>query len=1195
MGYNFVDDRIAFIEALRERMQQVGSFSKCWDANALRGMNPRSGNTYQGGNRIRIADDIIRNKYEDHRYMTFKQIQDAGYKLKKGAKGIRLEKWGIRENTKEVKDENGNIEMVMNGKKHMFCSAFTVFNGDMIEGLPPRDVHILEKNLYDIVATDIQNSSECPVYNLPHQGKAYYSPSKDEIVLPPRETFKDAESYLSVLIHEIAHSTGHELRLNRSFGNEFGSKEYAKEELRAQMASMFVQSTLGLEINPDHYDNSAAYLKSWDSLFKEEPNEFFKAAADAEKICERVVEKYNEYIKEKELEAENNLESDEVKNIEKNLNGVVKTHRVGGTLASETTYVNGVPNGLYREYSLEGDLLSEGEYKNGKLDGWNYTYYEDGKREKYEEYFVEGIVKERTTFNFDGDINNIVNFNEDHTKTTTYNIEEITSEQLQFERKYGMSTVEVDITKNHEGKLHLNFLGYDEWYDKDFDSFSDLKEELKEFLKEKDFELIKSSLNLEEKSLETEMSNEEFEKIKEENTAAILSGDVKKEIEAIQKEKETPLRPKAEITDPNINAYMEGGLNCTGIFNSQGKKEGVHRIYLRDMEKLVLKQENTYENGNLKDEKTYNKRGELEKHHIRLNEHGGFYKEIWHNNIREYYVETDENNMRNGTATRYYIDGSPACIENYLNNEKHGESKVYFRENGELFYVENYKNGKREGDEITYNRAGEVKSIKSFKENFAHGTHKYFENGILTGEYNYKMGIKEGSFKNYYENGNLKNESMWKNNKLHGLSRELDINGKIISETNFSSGKPVKELLFAALKEVDNSNPFSPKIIKSEENAVGHTTNSSLKLIENAIKKDVYKTDKNYILEISSPKHSTKSDEIYIQIDIGNGKGKFDETKSITENIKEKFQIQLENKIQNVVEVLGNADRGSFQKYMDKLDKFTSSLSKEEKKLEKEPVEKVKVEKETYYTIETEEKILFHGTQKNFIDLVVNVKWDALKDKNNLPYQELEFAAKEGATPLTIEKYGDLEQFYEQAFFRENPNCLPVEINKTKVKEIYKDLVVEFDWSESGKVNDFMEKQGGNILKGKEAYSLIKLMSREDRILNEKRKNPEYTGDLYHKTKFKYIKIKDFVMHDVRVDIGDLEFGGKNTVSNALQHRFENVLNNLEKNYLNETKDPKVLSDYKNHFKEMRNELALGIKAIKKSEKSLEKENDRGR
>ena len=128
---------------------------------------------------------------------------------------------------------------------------------------------------------------------------AYYSPKTDEIHLPSKEDFVDMPEYYSTALHEIGHSTGHEKRLSRSLSTDRSSPDYAKEELRAEIASMFLEQDLGVEVKEKNIENNSAYIASWKSSIKEDPNILFKAIADAERITKFVM------AKEKEIKKEN--------------------------------------------------------------------------------------------------------------------------------------------------------------------------------------------------------------------------------------------------------------------------------------------------------------------------------------------------------------------------------------------------------------------------------------------------------------------------------------------------------------------------------------------------------------------------------------------------------------------------------------------------------------------------------------------------------------------------------------------------------------------------------------------------------------------------------------------------------------------------------------------------------------------------
>jgi antirestriction protein ArdC len=121
----------------------------------------------------------------------------------------------------------------------------------------------------------------CPI-NQVKGDKAYYSPARDEIVIPTREQFVDGEAFATNTLHECAHATGAESRLNRTMGHAFGSEEYAKEELTAELSAALIASQHGLT---KHVKNdSAAYLKSWLGSLQQGPD-FLKTVLSEVKRC----------------------------------------------------------------------------------------------------------------------------------------------------------------------------------------------------------------------------------------------------------------------------------------------------------------------------------------------------------------------------------------------------------------------------------------------------------------------------------------------------------------------------------------------------------------------------------------------------------------------------------------------------------------------------------------------------------------------------------------------------------------------------------------------------------------------------------------------------------------------------------------------------------------------------------------------
>ena len=122
--------------------------------------------------------------------------------------------------------------------------------------------------------------------------RCYYDIDKHRIVLPPDNHFFNKEALLSTLAHEIAHSTSK--GLEREVTGEFGSEEYAKEELRAEIASAYICAELGIDTSMNE-NNNVAYIQSWSTAIKDNYKYLEDAVKDADKICNYVIEKGEVY------------------------------------------------------------------------------------------------------------------------------------------------------------------------------------------------------------------------------------------------------------------------------------------------------------------------------------------------------------------------------------------------------------------------------------------------------------------------------------------------------------------------------------------------------------------------------------------------------------------------------------------------------------------------------------------------------------------------------------------------------------------------------------------------------------------------------------------------------------------------------------------------------------------------------------
>lgn len=270
-------------------------WQKPWDAGIAAMNRPHNfnGRPYHGVNALMLWCTAIDKGYEDPRWLTFKQVNKLGGHVNKGEKAQIVEYWQWE---KEVENpETGEKEKVPLEHPKVYRAA--VFNADQCTGLPKLRRQAQKWSPVERAENIIAANGVPVTHNT--DGSAFYSPGGDFICLPPRESFATVDAYYSTLLHEVGHSTGHPTRLNREFGGQFGSEGYAREELRAELASTFLCGELGIATTGSD-EQHAAYVKSWVSALKNDYNEIFRAAADAEKICNYLYEWEKEYLQLKE-------------------------------------------------------------------------------------------------------------------------------------------------------------------------------------------------------------------------------------------------------------------------------------------------------------------------------------------------------------------------------------------------------------------------------------------------------------------------------------------------------------------------------------------------------------------------------------------------------------------------------------------------------------------------------------------------------------------------------------------------------------------------------------------------------------------------------------------------------------------------------------------------------------------------------
>lgn len=258
-----------------------------WKAFKASGsQHPRnlSGNLYRGANWFLLG----MLGYQHPVFLTYRQAQSLGGHIRKGEHGFPVIFWKLLEITEDLAADANQV-----GKKIPFARTYTVFNVEQCEGLPltlPEAVP--PAGGFDpILAAEALWESMPQRPELVYGGdRACYSPSFDQIKMPPRGAFESAEGFYETLFHEAGHATGHTSRLHRKelmAGSHFGGQDYSLEELVAELCAAFLCAEAG--IDQAVLTNQAAYLQGWMEKLRMDPSAFVTAAARAQKAADFIL------------------------------------------------------------------------------------------------------------------------------------------------------------------------------------------------------------------------------------------------------------------------------------------------------------------------------------------------------------------------------------------------------------------------------------------------------------------------------------------------------------------------------------------------------------------------------------------------------------------------------------------------------------------------------------------------------------------------------------------------------------------------------------------------------------------------------------------------------------------------------------------------------------------------------------------
>lgn len=262
---------------------KVGGGSVVMPANAV------SGKGYSGINVLLLWGSMIERGYSSPLFLTFKQALDLGGSVRKGEKAtsvVYADRFIPANEKAKAEEENRDAKAVP------FLKRFSVFNVEQCEGLPERlTVELPAPSLGDQWASGEALIKASGADYRVGGNRAFYSPGHDFVQVPPLPAFPCPLDYYRTAAHELTHWTGHSSRLGRNILNEFGTKDYAREELVAEMGAAFTLASLGIEPALNH----ASYLASWIKVLREDNRAIFKAASLATKAADFLLAKLESY------------------------------------------------------------------------------------------------------------------------------------------------------------------------------------------------------------------------------------------------------------------------------------------------------------------------------------------------------------------------------------------------------------------------------------------------------------------------------------------------------------------------------------------------------------------------------------------------------------------------------------------------------------------------------------------------------------------------------------------------------------------------------------------------------------------------------------------------------------------------------------------------------------------------------------
>jgi antirestriction protein ArdC len=242
--------------------------------------NLESTKPYRGVNVFLLAFTAFAKGYESSYWLTFNQAKGKGGTVRKGEKSSLVVFWKQYETTDKESGKPTTVPVLR---------YYNVFNVEQTEGIKAPDaVAFTPTEFHPVEEADRMVNAYAYGPAIEHGGtQAYYRPITDSVRIPEPTRFASSEEYYSTLFHELAHSTGHSKRIDRKLDTDpkpFGSPDYGREELVAEMAAAFLCGHAG--IRPAVIENQAAYVQGWLKTIKQDKKLVIAAAGAAQKAAD---------------------------------------------------------------------------------------------------------------------------------------------------------------------------------------------------------------------------------------------------------------------------------------------------------------------------------------------------------------------------------------------------------------------------------------------------------------------------------------------------------------------------------------------------------------------------------------------------------------------------------------------------------------------------------------------------------------------------------------------------------------------------------------------------------------------------------------------------------------------------------------------------------------------------------------------